>query len=52
MENVINRLEDSIEVNAPVDNNRSLTTREIDKTRVNNWKNRIEYTKRKNANII
>lgn len=47
MENVINRLEDSIEVNAPVDNNRSLTTREIDKARVNNWKNRLSTQKEK-----
>lgn len=42
MKNIIARLEHSIEVNAPVDNNRKLVTREIDKTRVTNWKNRLE----------
>lgn len=42
MQNIITRLECNNEVNAPVDNNRPLTSREVDKTRVSNWKNRLE----------
>lgn len=41
MEEVVSRLEDSTDVEAPVDNSRPLVTRDIDRTRVTNWKKRL-----------
>ncbi len=41
MGRIVNRLETSMEVNAPVDNGRSLTSRDADLTRMRNWKNRL-----------
>lgn len=37
----MNRLDAVLEVNAPVDNGRSLTSRDADLTRMRNWKNRL-----------
>lgn len=42
MESIIDRLDRDIDVNAPVDNGRALTSRKIDETRVENWKNRLK----------
>lgn len=36
-----NRLEDEVEVEAPVDNGRALVTRDSDRQRMNNWKSRL-----------
>lgn len=41
MERIVNRLETSLAVNAPVDNGRPLTSRDADLTRMKNWKNRL-----------
>lgn len=41
IERIVNRLEVSLEVNAPVDNGRLLTSRDADLTRMRNWKNRL-----------
>lgn len=41
MEHIVDRLEESLEVNAPVDNGRPLTARDTDLTRMKNWKNRL-----------
>ena len=41
MERIVNRLETVLAVNAPVDNGRSLTSRDADLTRMRNWKNRL-----------
>ena len=41
MEHIVDRLEESLEVNAPVDNGRPLTSRDSDLTRMRNWKNRL-----------
>lgn len=41
MKAIINRIDVSLLVFAPVDNNRALTTRESDKVRLLNWKNRL-----------
>lgn len=38
---IVDRLEDTLEVNAPVDNGRPLTSRDADLTRMKNWKNRL-----------
>lgn len=42
MQQIVNRLESSIEVAAPVDNGRALVTRESDRTKMINWKNRLK----------
>ncbi len=42
MENIISRIDASVYVYAPVDNNRPLTTRESDKDRLRNWKTRLK----------
>lgn len=42
MEAIVNRLESNLEVDAPVDNRRSLVTRTVDYTRMENWKNRLK----------
>lgn len=42
MKNIVDRLSQRLEVYAPVDNNRSLVNREIDFTRMENWKNRLK----------
>ncbi|VDG18677.1 hypothetical protein [Lactobacillus plantarum 16] [Lactiplantibacillus mudanjiangensis] len=42
MKKIVARLNTNLEVNAPVDNGRRLVTREIDYTRVRNWKNHLE----------
>lgn len=41
MGRIVNQLEISLEVNAPVDNGRPLTFRVADLTRMRNWKNRL-----------
>lgn len=41
MERIVNRLEAALEVNAPVDDGRSLTSRDVDFVRMRNWKNRL-----------
>lgn len=41
MKRSVNRLEAFLEVNAPVDNGRPLTSRDADLTRMRNWKNRL-----------
>ena len=41
MEKIIKRLENSVEVEAPVDNGRALVTKDSDRTKLNNWKNRL-----------
>lgn len=43
MKSVVNRLYLKLEVEAPVDNGRALVTRDIDYTRMRNWRNRLEY---------
>lgn len=42
MKNIVNRLNSSLEVYAPVDNGRPLVNREIDYQRMKNWKNKLE----------
>lgn len=42
MKKIVDRLNVNLEVNAPVDNERKLVIRDIDYTRVQNWKNRLE----------
>ncbi|MFD1464723.1 cyclic GMP-AMP synthase DncV-like nucleotidyltransferase [Lapidilactobacillus mulanensis] len=42
MKKIVARLNTNLEVNAPVDNGRRLVTREIDYTRMRNWKNHLE----------
>ena len=42
MKEVVKKLKNSLEVSAPVDNNRPLVNREIDYTRMKNWKTRLE----------
>lgn len=41
MQQIVYRLEDSVEVSAPVDNGRVLVTEDSDRTKMNNWKNRL-----------
>lgn len=43
MQAIVNRISNSADVVAPVDNGRALVTREIDYQRMNNWKNRLEF---------
>lgn len=42
MQAIISRIDDSTDVAAPVDNGRALVTRDIDRQKMNNWKNRLE----------
>lgn len=42
MQAIVDRINDSTEVAAPVDNGRALVTRDVDRQRMNNWKNRLE----------
>ena len=42
MQEIINRLETSTSVTAPVDDGRNLTPRNIDHQRMTNWKNRLK----------
>lgn len=42
MEQIVNRLETNINVAAPVDNGRALVTRESDRQKMTNWKNRLK----------
>lgn len=42
MQEIVNRLETSTSVEAPVDDGRDLTPREIDYKRMTNWKNRLK----------
>lgn len=51
MERIKNRLEDDVEVNAPVDNNRALVTRDSDRQKMNNWKSRLD-SKLKELDIL
>lgn len=51
MQSVVERIRDSTEVDAPVDNGRVLTTRDIDHQRMNNWRNRLE-SKLKELDIL
>ncbi len=41
MKSIVDRLENDVYVNAPVDNGRALVTRKIDEKRNENWKNRL-----------
>lgn len=41
MKKIINRINNDLEVSAPVDNNRPIVTREIDRLKMENWKNRL-----------
>ncbi|MEY8354937.1 nucleotidyltransferase [Lachnospiraceae bacterium 54-53] len=51
MQAVVERINSSTEVEAPVDNGRALVTRDIDRQRMNNWKNRLE-SKLKELSIL
>lgn len=51
MQAIVDRINDSIEVAAPVDNGRALVTRDVDRQRMNNWKNRLE-TNLKELNVL
>lgn len=42
MKAIVNRLDFNLEVRAPVDNERTLITREVDYQRMKNWKSRLE----------
>lgn len=42
MQAIVDRINDSTEVEAPVDNGRALVTRNVDYQRMNNWKKRLE----------
>ena len=42
MKSIVDRLKWSLEVNAPVDNSRALTTREVDRERILRWKNKLD----------
>ena len=42
MKQIVNRLESDLSVVAPVDNGRVLTQRQIDLTKMTNWKNRLK----------
>ena len=42
MSGIVDRIESDIAVFAPVDNNRDLTPRQIDKQKMTNWKNRLK----------
>ncbi|SDY45493.1 nucleotide-binding domain-containing protein [Tindallia californiensis] len=42
MQAIVDRINGSTEVEAPVDNGRALVTRDVDRYRMNNWKNRLE----------
>lgn len=42
MKSILDRLKLSLDVEAPVDNRRQLVTRDIDYTRMTNWKNHLE----------
>lgn len=42
MSAIVKRLNKSTDVFAPIDNGRSLVTRDIDRQRINNWKNKLE----------
>ena len=41
MQAIVNRISDSTEVAAPVDDGRALVVRDIDRQRMNNWKSRL-----------
>lgn len=41
MKKITSRIENSVEVNAPVDNDRPIVTRDSDRTKMTNWKNRL-----------
>jgi hypothetical protein len=41
MKQIVSRIESSVEVNAPVDNDRPIVTRDSDQTKMTNWKNRL-----------
>lgn len=51
MQAIVKRINDSTEVEAPVDNGRALVTRDVDRQRMNNWKNRLESSL-KELNIL
>lgn len=51
MKSIVDRLADSVEVFAPVDNGRALVTRESDSKRMRNWKNRLS-SKLKDLDIL
>lgn len=51
MKAIVNRINDSMEVEAPVDNGRALVTRNVDYQRMSNWKNRLE-SNLKELNIL
>lgn len=42
MKEIVSRIEVYLDVNSPVDNGRALVNREIDRTRMINWKNRLK----------
>lgn len=51
MKAIVNRINDSSEVEAPVDNGRELVTRNVDYQRMSNWKTRLE-SNLKELNIL
>lgn len=51
MQAIVDRINDNIEVVAPVDNGRALVTRDVDRQRMNNWKNRLK-SKLKELDIL
>lgn len=51
MQAVVERINSSTEVEAPVDNGRALVIRDIDRQRMNNWKSRLE-SKLKELSIL
>ena len=51
MQAIVNRINDSTDVVAPVDNGRALVTRDVDRQRMINWKNRLE-SNLKEINIL
>lgn len=51
MKDIVNRINGSTEVMAPVDNGRALVTRDVDRQKMNNWKKRLESSL-KDLNIL
>lgn len=51
MQAIVDRINDNMEVVAPVDNGRALVTRDVDRQRMNNWKNRLK-SKLKELDIL
>lgn len=51
MQAIVDRINESTDVAAPVDDGRALVTREVDRQRMSNWKNRLE-SKLKDLDIL